>query len=181
MIINLADIPEEGRAYDYNRQTAELNEALKDLIEARPYEVKFFIKPMASGFEMTGQFRTALPEQCSRCGDDFEFGAASEFREILIAKQEDTRTSHYARPNHFSDLASDGTEFVEYFDDQFNVGEYIHEAIALTVPVQAVPPEDAKGNCSLCHKFVRGTSFSYDETMSENKQNPFSQLKGLKF
>lgn len=181
MIINLSDIPEEGRHYTCNRKTAEFNEALVDLIGDRLYEVKFFIKPMPGGYEMAGDFQTILPEQCSRCAEDFELPSKEAFREILMPQLEEPRTSHYSRPNHFSDMANQGVEHVEYQGSQFNMGEYIHEAIGLSIPFKPVPPEDAKGNCTLCHKFVKDCDFSYEETMEEEKPSPFSQLKGLKF
>ncbi|MGE0632755.1 MAG: DUF177 domain-containing protein [Pseudobdellovibrionaceae bacterium] len=181
MIINLSEIPEEGRHYICNRETAELNASLADLIADRKYDVKFFIKPMPGGFEMTGEFKTHVPEQCSRCAEDFELGSEGQFHEILLPELDEPRTAKYSKPNHFSDMASEGTEHVEYKGNHFNMGEYVHEAIALTIPFQPLPPEDKEGNCSLCHKLVKGCTFGYEEVMEEKKENPFSQLKGLKF
>lgn len=182
MKINLTEIPEEGRKYQWNSQTGELNSVLLDLIGKAFYETEFFIKPMNSkDFELMGTIQTQLPEQCSRCALDFAFPVNEKFHEILIPKQGQPRGSKYAKVNHVSDLPQGGPEVSEYEGHIFDIGEYLHEVVALAAPFNPIPPEDEKGDCSVCKIPVRGKSFGYDEKMPEEKPvNPFAVLKNIK-
>lgn len=182
MRINLAEIPEEGRSYIWNSQTRELNSILADLIGSTPYHTEFFIKPLNTrDFELVGLIRSELPEVCSRCGIDFNLAVNEKFREILIPRQADDRTGKYAKANHLSETNDDGPSVAEYDGTSFDMGEYLHEVVGLATPFNPVPPENEKGDCRVCHKFVRGQAFKYDEEMpAEVKENPFAALKNLK-
>lgn len=182
MKINLTEIPEEGRAYHFNSQTGELNAVLADLLGKTLHEAEFFIKPLNSrDFELIGTIATKLPETCSRCGIEFPFPVDEKFHEILIPKQNQPRGSKYSKVNHVSDLPEDGPDVSEYEGHSFDIGEYLHEVVALAAPFNPAGPEDSEGNCTICKIPVRGRSFSYDETMPvEKPQNPFAVLKNIK-
>ena len=182
MKINLTDIPEEGRSYIWNSQTGEVTAVLADLIGKATYQTEFFIKPITSrDFELTGTIKTALPEQCSRCGIDFNFPVNEKFHEILIPKQSQPRGGKYSKVNHVSDLPDSGPESVEYDGQHFDMGEYLHEVVALAAPFNPAGPENEDGNCSICEIPVKGRSFSYNEEMPvEKPQNPFAALKNIK-
>lgn len=182
MRINLSEIPEEGRSYVCNRKTGELNAILKDLIGTAAYEAEFFIKPLNSkDFEMNGEIRTELPEDCSRCGIDFQLKINPSFREILIPRQTETRTGKYAKVNHISEAAESGPSVVEYDGLVFDMGEYLHEMVAFAAPFNPAGPEDEKGDCSVCGISVRGRSFGYTEEMpAEKPESPFAALKNIK-
>lgn len=182
MKINLAEIPEEGRSYHFNSKTGELNSILSDIIGKNVYETQFVIKPLNSrDFEVLGSIQTKLPEVCSRCGIDFPFPVDKKFHEFLIPKQDQPRGSKYSKVNHVSDLPEDGPDVTEYEGMHFDLGEYIHEVVALAAPFNAAGPEDEKGDCSICGIPVKGRSFSYDEQMPEDKPlNPFAVLKNIK-
>lgn len=183
MRIRLNDIPEEGKSYQWDRKSGELNAILSDLIGDRPHEALFIIRPINSrNFELTGTIKSEVPEQCSRCGLDFDFDIDLKFLEILIPSQPEDRTGRYAKVNHVSETEQAGPGASEYAaDDTFDMGEFLHGQIAISVPFNPAPPEDAKGDCRTCGVKVRGRTFSYDEVMPEEKpQSPFSVLKGLK-
>ena len=182
MKINLADIPEEGRSFVWNSQTAEITSILKDLIDKAEYQAEFFIKPLTTkDFELTGFIKTKLPEQCSRCGIDFAFPINEKFREILIPKQSQPRGGKYSKVNHVSDLPDNGTESVEYEGQHFDMGEYLHEVVGLAAPFNPAGPENDNGDCSICEIPLKGRTFSYNEEMPEEKpQNPFAALKNIK-
>ncbi|WP_374073219.1 DUF177 domain-containing protein [Bdellovibrio bacteriovorus] len=182
MKINLTEIPEEGRAYHWNSQTGELNSVLTDLIGNTLHETEFFIKPLNSrDFELVGTMKTKLPEQCARCGIDFAFPIDTKFHEFLIPKQDHPRGSKYSKVNHVSDLPENGPDVSEYEGNLFDIGEYLHEVVALAAPFNPAGPEDENGDCSICKIPVKGQSFSYDEQMPDEKpQSPFAVLKNIK-
>lgn len=174
MKIRLNEVPEEGQTYDYNRNTAELNEVLTDLIQAGEYNVHMFIKPLNSkDFTLTGKLSTKRKEQCSRCAEEFEQKIEKSLNEILIPHQEQDRTGKYSKSQVMLGDSSDDVSVTEYNKQQFDAGEFIHEAIAIEIPFVAY--------CKECGKPENDKAFSYDEKMGEEtKPNPFQALKGLK-
>ena len=181
MKIKLHEIPEEGREYFFNRATGELNLALKDLIENAPYEAKVFVKPLNSkNYDITGYVKTSTNEVCSHCGDTFQFKIETPMHEILIPGAEEIKNSQFSKSNHVSELKQDGPGVSEYFGDAFDLGEYVHEAIALTVPYNPRHPKNDSA-CKLGYKSDNPEVFVYDEKMGEEKKNEaFDVLKGLK-
>jgi len=183
MKIRLFEIPEEGKAYSLNRQTAELNPLLQDLIGEEAYEIQFFLRPINSkDFELTGSVRTQSPQDCSRCGDAMKFSIQQKFREILIPKQYVDKNGKYSKSNHIlSNKNTEDIDVIEVEDEVFDAGEYLHEVIALAIPFNPAPALDAKGACSLCHLKPKADQVVYDEVMEEvKKESPFAVLKSIK-
>jgi len=176
MKIRLNEIPEDGREYLLNRKTAELNTALQDLISNAPYEVKVYIRPInTKDFDMSGDVKTYTKEQCSLCGEDFDFPVDRKIREILIPEPEEDRTGKYAKSSTpISETEGDtALRVTHYKSSQFDMSEFIHEAIALDVPFNPY--------CEECSKKAGKEPFIYDEKMGEEtKPNPFKSLKDLK-
>ncbi|WP_413291530.1 YceD family protein [Bdellovibrio sp. HCB337] len=182
MKINLTEIPEEGKSFVCTQKTGELNVVLKDLIGDNAFHSEFFIKPLNSkDFELSGFIKTELPEDCSRCGIDFCMKVTPKFKAILIPRQSDDRTGKYAKVNHVSESLEDGPEATEYDGMIFNMGEYVHEVVAINAPFNPAGPEDEKGDCSICGIHVRGENFGYNEEMpAEKPESPFAVLKNIK-
>lgn len=183
MKINLQDIPEEGKSFELDEKSGELVRVLQDLIGSIPHTAIFSIRPINSkDYQLTGSIKTLIPEACSRCGIDFKFDVKQQFHEILIPQQPEDRTGKYARVNHVSEATQEGPSVSEYSSNfVFDMGEYLHEQVAIALPVNPAPPEKANGDCSLCDKPVRGLTFSYNEEMPPEKtNNPFDVLKNLK-
>ncbi|MBY0553439.1 DUF177 domain-containing protein [bacterium] len=174
MKIRLNEIPEEGRNYIFNRQTAELNPALQDLIQNNAYDVNLDIKPLNSkDYTVIGTLKTKTHEQCSRCAEEFDLPIDTKLREILIPHQEEGRTGHYAKSGVSMEDEDNTFAVTEYQSMQFDLGEYLHEAIALQVPFNPF--------CAECSKPENNKAFIYDEKMGEEvKPNPFQALKGIK-
>ncbi|PIS12050.1 MAG: hypothetical protein COT73_00620 [Bdellovibrio sp. CG10_big_fil_rev_8_21_14_0_10_47_8] len=188
MIINLQEIPDAGMTYTCNQHTGELNEVLKDLfgedVKAKdkvPHLAEFTIHPLQAGtYELSGFVRTELPEDCSRCGLDFKLKVDESFKELLLPAQPLPRNGKYGRTNHFSELTAEGPTVVEYQGHHFNAGEYLHEVIALTEPLNPVPPCDSKRNCQVCQKPVPEGQFKYEDEGFEKPKSPFANLKSIK-
>jgi uncharacterized protein len=182
MKINLAGIPEDGVTYVWTRQTGEVNAVLADLIEKEAYTAEFTIRPLNSkDFDMTGKISTKMPCQCSRCGNDMKLPMNEKFHEILIPKQDQPRNSKYAKVNHLSDIPAGEMDFCEYEDLQFDIGEYLHEVIALATPFNPVCPKEDNPDCSIYTNPEPEHGFIYNEEMpAEKPESPFAALKNLK-
>lgn len=181
MLINLLEIPSEGKSFQVNRKTGELNSILADLIGQSDFESEFTIRPLQGGtFELTGSIRTQLPEDCSRCGLDFQMPINEKFRELLLPVQSVPRNSKFAKANHVSDMNGQGPEVYEYEGHHFNAGEYLHEVVAISEPFTPAPPCNAQGECSLCKKPVQNQKFGYEDPGFEKPTSPFDALKNIK-
>lgn len=180
MIINLLDIPEEGKSFRVDRNVGDLNESLRDLIGNAEYASEFRITPMQSGtFELKGSISTLTQEDCSRCGDGFNFKVDQKFNEILMPELETPRNGFYAKPNHVSDLKEKDLDVVEFKGHLFNMGEFVHEIIALAQPFNPAPECDKTGKCILCKKDAQN-AFTYEDPGFEKPEKPFEALKNLK-
>ncbi|MBX2995997.1 MAG: DUF177 domain-containing protein [Bdellovibrionaceae bacterium] len=180
MFINLNEIPPEGQDWVFNRKSSELNEILSDVIGSAAYEATLSIRPLQPGtFQITGGVTTQVPEDCSRCGLGFQYNINQKFNELLMPQNALPRDGKYQKANHYSDESHTGPEVVEYTGNQFAVGEFVHEVVALAVPFNPAPEEDAKGNCRVCKIPVQNQNFSYSEELEE-PESPFAALKKLK-
>lgn len=181
MKIKLHEIPEEGKEYTFNRNTAELNDSLEDLIHNSGYDIRVHIKPLTTkNYEVRGSVNTATDELCSLCGDAFKFKVNARLHEILVPALHEAKNNQFSKSNHVSELKEDGPGVTEYSNDIFDLGEYLHEAIALTIPFN--PKHDINDPaCKTAVKSSDKNAFIYDEKMSEEKKsNAFDVLKGLK-
>lgn len=182
MLINLLEIPIDGKSFKIDHSSGELNKALVDLIGNSAYSTEFSIFPMQAGtFELRGSINTKTQEDCSRCGDDFAYSISEKFHEILMPQLETPRKGHYAKPNHLSDLKENEINAYEFQGHLFDVGAYVHEVIALAQPYNPAPACDKSGKCVLCHKDAT-TLFHYEDPGFEKniEKNPFASLKGVK-
>lgn len=181
MIIHLNEVPNDGRTWSLNRANSKLGEVLHDVIHKSAFQIHFSILPLSDTgtFQIQGTIKTELPEECSRCGLDFQFALDEKFKNILVPGVGSERDAQFAKPNHFSDLQETDLEVAEFFGDEFNAGEFLHELIALAQPQIPAPPLDAQGSCRTCKIDVINHSFSHVEEV-EVKSSPFAKLKGIK-
>ncbi|GIL21287.1 MAG: hypothetical protein BroJett041_24010 [Candidatus Jettenia caeni] len=181
MIINLHEIPEEGKTWSLTNKTGELNTVLKDIIGENPYHTEFTIRPLTQGqFELFGTIKAQHPEQCSRCGIDFNFLVNEQFKELLIPKVPSQKHGEtYVKTNHYTDLSNEGPSVSEYEGHQFDIGEYLHEMVGLAEEFSPAPPPDDNGDCSVCKIPLKNHAFNYDEPM-EKDESPFAALKKIK-
>lgn len=175
MKIRLNEVPEEGQNYDYDRKTAELNEILADLIQNHDYKVDLFVKPLnAKDFTVSGLVQASRNEQCSRCAEEFKLPIKKRINEILIPSQEQDRTGKYSKSSVQMGETEEDVGVTEYSKQQLDVGEFVHEAIAIEISFV--------NYCDDCRKPENDKAFIYDEKMGEeqDKPNPFQALKGIK-
>lgn len=138
MKINLAEIPEEGRDFHYDRETGELNEILEDLVHREKYSIDFTIRPMGNAYELRGKLQTRLPDVCSKCGDEMSSPIDHKFHEILLEEQEDYRKSHSVHGNQSVDFLAQTPSVSHYQGNIFEAGEFLHEEVALAGPLYPV-------------------------------------------
>ena len=104
---------------------------------------------------MIGKIDTMLPEQCSRCGDDFNFEIHESFRELLIPPLPQERSDKYAKINHFSDMTQDDLDVTQYSEDEFFLTpqSFFMKKLRCPFPYNPAPAIEDDGKCRLCGLF----------------------------
>jgi uncharacterized protein len=181
MKIRLKEIPAEGRSYEFDRVSGELNAVLEDLVDERPYLVKMVIKPIGNAYELRGNIQATLSEVCSTCGWDFELPVGRDIHEILFEEQDEYRKNHSVHGNQSVDFLANGPSMFAYRGDIFDAGEFAHEVIALAEPFY--PTCGSNGDCLRKEEVekIRHQLESEFAAAEEKKAGhpAFSVLKGL--
>lgn len=179
MKIRLNEIPADGRAYKFNRESGELNASLEDLIEEHAYDVDLYIKPIGNAYEMRGSLKTMISEVCSRCGWDVELPIEKNVNEILFEEGEDHRKSHSVHGNQSVDFLGQGPSMTPVKGDVFDAGDYVHEAIALAQPFYPTCGVDECEHIDEVRKVQQELAQEFASADVPEKANPFAVLKGL--
>lgn len=180
MKIRLNEIPDEGRSYLFDRQTAELNSELEDLIGTHPYSIDMTIKPIGNAYELRGTLKTQLSEVCSKCGYDFDLKVDRKFNEIIFEEQEEHRKSQAVHGNQSVNFLGDGPAMVPVKGNVFDAGDYVHEAVALAEPFY--PTCGPNGGClhaEEIEEIVERLAQESEILEEEKPANPFAALKDL--
>ncbi len=179
MKIRLKEIPQDGRSYSFDRASAELNDALEDIVGEHDYAVELYIKPIGNAYEMTGSLKTVIPETCSHCGYEFELSIDRRINEVLFEEVAVDRKAQSVHGNHSVDFEKDGPSMTPVQGDVFDASEFVHEMVALSEPFY--PMCGPNGQCLRSKEVeeIRRRLEAESEFAEEEKPSPFSVLKGL--
>jgi uncharacterized protein len=189
MKIRLSDIPREGSSWQLIQgQEEDLDLALRDLLgENEPYSVKLRIDPLdqSGTYQVSGSISTQWDEACSRCGDAFKFKINQPFHDLLIPRLEMPRNGSTSKPQHIQHTSAQAEmSAYEYESNCFDLGEFLHEIIALARPLAPQPEVDTLGNCELCHKSRDQIAAMFQSQIEDSdslkRPSPFDVLKNLK-
>ncbi len=175
MIIQLNEIPSEGKSFDFDQNSAELNEFLKDLIGDREYKIHLDITPVGKSFDVRGEIQTSYGEVCSFCASPFDLKVNEKFQELVVHDGQKEIKGFEEDWTPHSDI---GVTVIED-PTHYNVSDLIHEVLALAEPNQPSCREGCKGLCPTCGKDLNeGLCGCADGQNLKN--SPFSILKKLK-
>jgi uncharacterized protein len=175
MIIQLNEIPNEGKSFDFSRKTGELNEVLKDLIGDRDYKIHLDINPVGKSFDVRGSIDTSYNELCSFCASRFDLKVDEKFHELVMG---DDQKHIKGFEEDWSPHGEIGVTVIEN-TNQYDVSNLIHEVLALAEPTQPACREDCKGLCLTCGQELNEAECSCAQGQNL-KVSPFSVLKKLK-
>lgn len=176
MRINLSEIPSEGRTFDFSNKDGKITHDIKDLVQDHPYEFSIRISPIGGAYEVRGQGKSSVDEVCSMCGEDLVLPIERKVYEYLIVEDERPRGSKNTHGNQSLDLNGKGPETTYLPNSQFNLGEFVHEQIALAWPEY---PECNTPECKKRHDEALAPYAVTDEEVV--KGHPaFSVLQNLK-
>lgn len=178
--VNLKEIPTDGRAYLFDRASAELDLILADLIDDRPYRVDLVIKPLGNAYEVAGKVETATPQVCSRCGVDIDVPLVREVRDFLIEDEDEFRNAQSVHGNGAVDFLNDEAAAATYQGGVFDLGEYVHETIALAEPFYPACPSGTCPNIEAIERKRFELEQSFQQADDGVGHPGFATLKNLK-
>lgn len=181
--ITLKDIPAEGREYDYNRESGELNAALHDLVGENPYKVHLKITPMGNAFDLHGSVETALNLPCATCGTEFQYPVNQKLHELMVVEKPLGKNEQHSRANHAHELESSGPDCLMLDSEVLRVKDYLHEVIALAEPIRPLcSPSADEDRCSQAQEMPERDwlSFGAEKPGQGIRTNPFEILQKVK-
>lgn len=176
--IPLKDLPAEGREFQYNRDSGELNECLNDLIGANSYQVQFKITPMGNAFDLKGSVQTSMDLQCSLCALDLKQPINVKLHELLVLQKPFSKGDQQTKANHAHEWTDSGPDYIVLESDTFHVGDYIHEVVGLAEPIRPL----GKPDCDIsCENLSENMKKWLDSGGAESiRANPFQVLEKIK-
>ena len=182
MLINLSEIPPEGRTFHFTEKTAELNSALEDLVRNCPYSIDFQIQPVGNIFEVTGKIHSDVKMECTRCLKEFALKIDERIHELLIPGKELPRTGRETKVNHTSELEGTGPSSTLVSFPNFDAGVLMRDTVALAQPDHPVCSASCMGLCQYCGKNLNeGFCGCAALRNKDQRPSPFSKLKEMKF
>ncbi|MBT4762146.1 MAG: hypothetical protein HOO06_10645 [Bdellovibrionaceae bacterium] len=180
-ILALNEVPLEGEKFTYTRASGELNEALSDLIKDADYTVTLEVFPFDAdaGYQLRGEVHTEMPLSCSRCAIDFSYKVNCKINEVAFVGQEfEVKGDQSVKTPHFSQHhKTDDPETLFLDRPELNIGEYIHEVIALNEPMAPLGRPDCNEDCpNLQEAYKKGW---IQKPEPEDKKGPFDVLKKM--
>ncbi|HMN70183.1 MAG TPA: DUF177 domain-containing protein [Bdellovibrionales bacterium] len=180
--IILKDLPPEGRDFVYTRESGEMNGVLKDLIADNPYDIRLKLAPIGNAFTLQGEVKTAMNLQCSLCASDFKYLVQQHLNEIIVPQKPLGKGEHQSRANHVHELQNDGPDYILLETEAFNVGEYMHELIALAEPIRPIGGPACGDECGRPEDRIQREWLTFGEENAGTgiRTNPFQVLEKMK-
>jgi len=175
MIIQLNEIPSEGKNFDFSRKSGELNDVLRDLIGENDYHIHLDISPVGKSYDVRGSINTSYDEVCSFCANKFSLKINEKFHELVV---HETQKEIKGFEDSWSGDNETGVTVIEDIS-KYDVSDLVHEVLALAEPNQPACREDCKGLCPQCGQDLNEEACSCAEGQ-KLKNSPFSILKKLK-
>lgn len=175
MIIKLNEIPDEGKDFDFDQTTGELNLDLNDVLKGNPHSVHLRIQPMGSAIEARGRVTAQLPVECAFCAKSFNHPVQEPFHDLLMSK---SKTKCDIKGNE-SDFEDSNVTVTELEGNNYEFGAYIRELLLLAEPFQPECKKGCLGLCSSCGADKNDGPCSCSEEKTA-RTSAFSVLKSLK-
>lgn len=153
--IDLTNLPSQGFHISYDQSFKELHEKLKPLVGENKYQIKISIRPLSSStYSISGSIQTQLNLLCSRCACDFKESIHKHFEEKIILQKTPERIDKTTRNNHFSELLNTD-DFTVIHKPLFNVGDFLHELIAVEEPLRPLGKKECDNPLFLCENLEK--------------------------
>jgi uncharacterized metal-binding protein YceD (DUF177 family) len=181
--LNLSEVSEEPLEFNTSRKSGELNQALQDLIGSEDYQIHLSFQKLGNAYRMAGDVKTALPLTCSDCGGDYLHPVDHHFEELLVVQAPYQKGDQAAKNNHAHEWETDQPECLYLESLVADLGELVHEQVALLEPLRPQGSADPAHVCedlSQVHRDWLTVGKEKELSPFEKEKSPFKALEGLK-
>ncbi|MFO1518423.1 MAG: DUF177 domain-containing protein [bacterium] len=181
MILQVANIPDEGMEMDFTQKDGwvreKLTRALKELHhESDPVKGHFSVYKTVNNLAIRGDAHLPIHATCARCLKDYDYEIDVHFDRLLVPLFESTREREIHRDEE-AELTKDDLDFSYFEGDEIDVGDILAEHVVLEQPMIYLCQPECKGLCPQC-----GANRNEKECACSQKdirESPFSALKGF--
>ncbi len=178
-IINLDEVPKQGKEYFFSNKDSALNDSLKDLISTDTYSINITITPETNFFRATGLAKFSVEETCSKCGWELPLSVDCKVNEILFIK-DGTEERHKNNTSNqiFMDVEYNGPETTYLETSRLDLGAFVRQQIGLAIPQY---PNCSKASCpnlEFAQKKIEIDRKKWEAVNDES--SPFSVLSKIK-
>jgi len=179
--IVLKELPPEGREYDYSRESGELTDDLKELIDDNDYSIRLTVRPIGNAYDLQGELKTSLDLQCSLCAIDFKYPVTQKFHEVLVIETPLDKGDQHTKANHSSEWDPSQPEGIYLEAPVLNVGDFVHEIVAIAEPMRPLGRPGCEEACENRKDGVQRDWLSVDPKDAKSIRNqPFAILEKMK-
>ncbi len=174
LIINLADINEAGRQFDFTKgKDKALDEQLGSVIEnLKEYSIHLHLAGAGHVYIATGDFQLTKDDQCSLCGEDIMDKPKKSFTEYLLVEPKSVQAEGHAPHSGLNYETDKETYFLE--SQEMDVFDFLREIIAASISPYPKCEDTVK-----CEK-TRSALQAKIEADARKGMSPFSVLENLK-
>lgn len=142
MLIDLQNIDENGKDYNFDELSDELSGAFGDLIGSKPFKINIEIKPLGNTFQVTGGLQSQYAETCSRCGHDIDVPLQNSINEIVVIEKARPRNTQVSQSQQNFDSFAPSVTYIN--EPTLDLKEFLHEMMAASFNVYPVCADTQK-------------------------------------
>jgi uncharacterized protein len=128
MFIDLQSIDEEGKDYNFDELSDELQGAFKDLIGEEPFKIQVQIRPLGNTYQLMGFVKSRYPEVCSKCGYDIDLPLENKINEIIVIEKHRPRNTQVSQSQQNFESHAPSVTYIN--ESTFDLKEFLHEMMA---------------------------------------------------
>lgn len=152
MIINITDIPPEGRDLKFNLDLASLTHRVREFEDGPGYkfscapEVALHLDLEGKTVVISGDIRGEMETNCSRCLEAVTKAAAVQVRTVMKPRKA------AAKPGKEAVIGADDEDLeLSYYDGkEIDCGTLAEELLVLSLPYRVICKDACKGLCPKC-------------------------------
>lgn len=134
----------------------------RSIVLSSPVSVDLSYSFDGEGFTLKGVLSSAVKMNCTRCNEEFIEPFSVDFNERFL---------------RIPESEAEELECYSYTGETLRLDKMVQDLVLLNAPQYGVCREDCKGLCPVCGTNLNLTQCS---CQSEDDDNPFAKLKGLK-
>lgn len=174
LVVKFHEIPQGGLEFHF-QNSGPMDPSVLDLLGNNPvYDITMNVDQNDQMTQLKGQITAQVPFACSRCAEDFVLPVKKSFATLYYKSENDIKNVHVG------DELQTAFEMEQNTSGVLDLGEVVHEQIALEIPFQPLCSESCKGLCSQCGANLNVSGPHDHPEFKIESSSPFAKLGQVK-